>query len=173
MQIVRTTYLSLGSNLGSKLENLQKTVDLIAENIGTITKISSIYKTASWGFDSDDFFNCCLQVSTGLNPEDLLNAIHKIELSLGRNRAEEDGYQARIIDIDVLLFDNEIIFSKELIVPHEDMLNRKFVMVPLAEIAPNSVHPIAKQRLQICLDNCTDDTVIEKTYKQLTRPISI
>ncbi len=173
MQIVRTTYLSLGSNLGSKLDNLQKTVDLIAESIGTITKISSVYKTASWGFDSDDFFNCCLQVSTGLNPEDLLNAIHKIEHSLGRNRAEEDGYQARIIDIDVLLFDNEIIFSKELIVPHEDMLNRKFVMVPLAEIAPNSVHPIAKQRLQICLDNCTDDTVIKKTYEQLTRPISI
>lgn len=173
MQIVRTTYLSLGSNLGNKLENLQQTVDLIDERIGTVTKISSVYKTASWGFESDVFFNCCLQVSTGLNPENLLFSIHKIELSLGRNRMEEDGYQARIIDIDILLFDNEIIFSKELTVPHKDMLNRKFVMVPLVEIAPNLVHPIAKQRLQICLDNCTDDSIVEKADLYLTRPISI
>lgn len=173
MQIVRTTYLSLGSNLGCKLENLQQTVDLIAESIGAITKISSVYKTASWGFEGDAFLNCCIQVSTGLNPESLLNSIHKIELSLGRNRIEEVGYKSRTIDIDVLLFDNEIIFSKELIVPHKDMLNRKFVMVPLVEIAPNLVHPIAKQRLQICLDNCTDDSIVERAYLYLTRPISI
>ncbi len=173
MQIVRTTYLSLGSNQGSKLENLQKTIDLIAENIGIVTKISSVYKTASWGFKSDDFFNCCLQVSTALNPENLLKVIHEIELSLGRNRADEKGYEDRIIDIDVLLFDNEVIFSKELIVPHKDMLNRKFVMVPLTEIAPNLLHPIVKQRMQICLDNCTDKNAIENSFLKLVRPISI
>ncbi len=173
MQIVRTTYLSLGSNLGNKLENLQQTVDLISERIGNILKISSIYKTASWGFESDDFYNCCLQVSTSLNPENLLNSIHKIELSLGRNRIEEDGYKARIIDIDVLLFDNEIIFSKELIVPHKDMLSRNFVMVPLAEIAPNTIHPIAKKRLKICLENCSDIGVIDRTDFHLIRPVSI
>jgi 2-amino-4-hydroxy-6-hydroxymethyldihydropteridine diphosphokinase len=173
MQIVRTTYLSLGSNQGNKLENLQKTIDLIDENIGNVNKISSVYKTASWGYDSKDFLNCCLQVSTGLNPENLLKIIHKIELSLGRDRASEEGYEDRIIDIDVLLFDTEIIFSKELIVPHKDMLNRKFVMVPLAEIAPNLLHPIVKQRMQICLADCTDETAIENSHLQLIRPVSI
>ncbi|MFK5957999.1 MAG: 2-amino-4-hydroxy-6-hydroxymethyldihydropteridine diphosphokinase [Lutibacter sp.] len=173
MQIVRTTYLSLGSNLGNKFKNLQQAVDIIALEIGTIAKISSIYKTAAWGFESDDFYNICVQVSTSLNPENLLDAIRKTEISLGRKRTSEKKYKARIIDIDVLLFDNEIIFSKELIVPHKEMLNRKFVMVPLAEIAPNFMHPIEKQRIQVCLANCTDDNKIENTYLKLKRPICL
>lgn len=173
MQILRTTYLSLGSNQGNKLENLQNTVDLIAQNIGSISKISSVYKTAAWGFESDDFYNICIEVATNLNPENLLKSIHEIELLLGRKRTSEKEYKARTIDIDVLLFDNEIIFSKELIVPHKDMLNRKFVMAPLAEIAPNLLHPIEKQRIQVCLNNCTDKSKIENTYLKLMRPISI
>lgn len=173
MQIQRTTYLSLGSNQGNKLENLQKAVDLIAEKIGTIYKISSIYKTASWGFESDDFYNICIQVSTGLNPENLLKTTSEIELLLGRKRTFEKEYKARAIDIDILLFDNEIIFSKELIVPHQSMLNRKFVMVPLAEIAPNLLHPIEKRRIQVCLQNCSDTNKVENTYLQLQRPISL
>ena len=111
MQIVRTTYLSLGSNLGNKFENLQNAINLIAEKMGVIVKISQIYKTASWGFESEEFYNICIQVSTSLNPENILIAIQETELSLGRNRTSEEGYQARTIDIDVLLFDNEIIFS--------------------------------------------------------------
>jgi len=173
MHIARTTYLSLGSNQGIKLENLQQAINLIAEEIGTIVTISSVYKTASWGFESDDFYNICAQVSTGLNPEDLLKTIHKIEQSLGRKRTSEKKYKARTIDIDVLLFDHEIIFSKGLIVPHKDMLNRKFVLVPLAEIAPNFVHPIEKQRLQICLTNCTDKSNIENTYLTLKKPVCL
>lgn len=173
MQILRATYLSLGSNQGNKLENLQQAVDLIAEKIGIISKISSIYKTAAWGFESNDFYNICLQVSTGLNPENLIKTITEIELLLGRKRTSEKQYRARTIDIDILLFDNEIIFSKELIVPHKEMLNRRFVMVPLAEIAPNLLHPIEKQRIEICLKNCTDNSNIENTYLQLIRPISL
>jgi deoxyguanosine kinase len=173
MQILRATYLSLGSNQGNKLENLQQAVDLIAEKIGIISKISSIYKTAAWGFESNDFYNICLQVSTGLNPENLLKTITEIELLLGRKRTFKKEYKARTIDIDILFFDNEIIFSKELIVPHKEMLNRRFVMVPLAEIAPNLLHPIEKQRVEICLKNCTDNSKIENTYLHLTRPISL
>ena len=173
MQIVRTTYLSLGSNQGNKLENLQQAVNLIAEKIGNVTKISSIYKSKSWGFKSDDFYNICIEVNTIYNPEYLLENIHKIELSFGRKRRLEKGYEARIIDIDVLLFDNEIIFSKDLIVPHKEMLNRKFVLVPLAEIAPNFMHPIAKQRTKVCLENCADDSTIENTFLNLERPISL
>jgi len=173
MQILRPTYLSLGSNQGNKLENLQQAVDLIAEKIGSVVKISSVYKTESWGFISDDFLNICIQIATSLNPEKLLKAIHEIEHSLGRTRTSEAGYKARIIDIDVLLFDTEIIFSKELIVPHKDMLNRKFVLVPLAEIAPNLIHPITKQRIQTCLENCTDNSPVEKTSFALKRPVSL
>ncbi|WP_456462990.1 2-amino-4-hydroxy-6-hydroxymethyldihydropteridine diphosphokinase [Lutibacter sp.] len=173
MQIVRTTYLSLGSNLGNKLEILQQAVNLIAKNIGPVTKISTVYKTESWGFKSNDFYNICLQVSTSLNPEDLLKSIHEIEFSLGRLHGLSTEYKARTIDIDILLFDDEIIFSKELIVPHKSMLQRKFVMVPLAEIAPNLTHPIEKKRIQTCLNNCTDNGKIENTYLKLKRPISI
>lgn len=173
MQLLRTTYLSLGSNQGNKFEHLQKAVDLIAEKIGPVNNISSIYKTAAWGFDSADFYNICIQTSTGLNPENLLKKIHEIELTLGRVRTLETEYKARTIDIDVLLFENEIIFSKELIVPHKDMLNRKFVMVPLAEIAPNLLHPIEKQRIQVCALNCSDTGEIELTNLQLKRPICL
>ncbi len=173
MQILRPTYLSLGSNLGNKLENLQQAIDLIAEKIGAIVRISSVYKTESWGFRSDDFLNICIQISTGLNPENLLKSIHEIELLLGRKSTSEIGYKARIIDIDILLFDTEVILSKELMVPHKEMLNRKFVLVPLAEIAPNLIHPITKQRIQTCLENCTDNSLIEKTIFTLERPVSI
>jgi len=173
MYIARTTYLSLGSNLGNKLENLQQAIDLIDEKIGSISKISSVYKTASWGFESEDFYNSCIQVSTGLNPERLIQTIHLIEQTLGRERSSEKEYQARTIDIDILLFDTEIIFSKELIVPHKEMLKRKFVLVPLAEIAPDFVHPIEKTRLKICVENCTDTSKIEKTNFKLKRPICL
>jgi len=173
MQLVRTTYLSLGSNLGNKFENLQLAINLIAEKMGVIVKISPIYKTASWGFESEEFYNICIQVSTSLNPENILIAIQETERSIGRNRTTEEGYQARTIDIDVLLFDNEIIFSKELIVPHKEMLKRKFVLVPLAEIAPNFIHPIEKQRIQVCLANCEDNNTIEKLDLKLKKPISL
>ena len=173
MQIVRTTYLSLGSNLGNKLEKLQQTIDLIAEEIGLVVKISSVYKSPSWGFESDDFYNICLQVSTNLNPENLLVKINNIEKSLGRIRSSEKGYKARTIDIDILFYEDEIIFSKDLIVPHKDMLNRKFVMVPLAEIAPNVIHPIEKQRIEVCLKNCNDTSELENTFLKLKRPVCL
>lgn len=173
MQILRTTYLSLGSNEGNKLENLQKAIDLIAEKIGAVQKISSVYQTAAWGFDSDDFYNICVQVATGLNPENLLKSIHEVEQTLGRKRSKKGEYIARTLDIDVLLFDNEIIFSKELIVPHKDMLNRTFVMVPLAEIAPNLIHPIEHQRIQECALNCEDKSEIKQIDLKLVRPICL
>lgn len=173
MQILKPTYLSLGSNQGNKLDNLQQAINLIAEKIGAVEKISSVYKTESWGFKSDDFLNICIKVSTKLNAEHLLKSIHEIELLLGRNRTSETGYKARIIDIDLLFFDMEIIISKELMVPHKDMLNRKFVMVPLAEIAPNIIHPITKQSVQTCLGNCIDNSPVEKTSFELTRPVSL
>lgn len=173
MKIQRTTYLSLGTNQGNTLSNLQKACDEIAQKVGRIVQISSVYKTASWGFKSDDFLNVCIEVSTNLTPEKLLKTVLEIETAMGRKRGVAEKYEARIIDIDVLLFDDEIIFYENLKVPHPSMLDRKFVMVPLTEIAPNMKHPIAKKTILICLQSCDDASDIEKTDLQLERPISL
>jgi len=173
MKILRTTYLSLGTNLGKKLDNLQNAVNLIAHKVGRVSKVSSIYKTKSWGFKSDDFFNICIEVSTNLNPENLLDQVLKVEKELGRIREDSDEYKARIIDIDVLLFDDDIIFYNDLKVPHPRMLKRKFVLVPLTEIAPNVKHPIAKKTTLMCLHSCDDNTEIEETGLQIKRPVSL
>ena len=173
MKILRTTYLSLGTNLGEKLNNLQIAVNLIAQKVGRVSKVSSVYKTKSWGFKSDDFFNICIEVSTNLNPENLLDQVLQIEKELGRIREVSDDYKARIIDIDVLLFDDDIIFYNDLKVPHPRMLERKFVLVPLTEIAPNVKHPIVKKTTLICLHGCDDNTEIEETGLQIKRPVSL
>ncbi len=173
MKIQHITYLSLGTNQGNKLENLQKAIDVIAEKVGDIQKIASVYKTASWGFKSNDFYNTCIKIATYLNPETLLNQLLSIENELGRTRNKDKTYSDRIIDIDILLFDDEIIFSKKLIVPHPKMLARKFVLVPLAEIAKNTIHPINNQLIHNCLKNCNDDSEISLIDINLMRPIPL
>ena len=173
MKIQRLTYLSLGSNQGRKLKNLQKAIYEIAESIGAIHKISSVYKTDSWGFKGDDFYNICIAVSTYLPPEELLKNILNIETKLGRKREQNNKYTNRKIDIDILLFDDEIVFSKNIIIPHPRMLDRKFVLVPLAEIAGNSLHPIEKKTLNICLNNSIDTSEIHKISSKLQRPIPL
>ena len=173
MKIQRLTYLSLGSNQGRKLKNLQKAIYEIAESIGAIHKISSVYKTDSWGFKGDDFYNICIAVSTYLPPEELLKNILNIETKLGRKREQNNKYTNRKIDIDILLFDDEIVFSKNIIIPHPRMLDRKFVLVPLAEIAGNTLHPIEKKTLNICLNNTIDASEIHKISSKLQRPIPL
>ena len=170
MKIQRTTYLSLGTNQGDKLDNLQQACNLIAEKVGRINRLSSVYKTSAWGFKGEDFFNICIEVSTHLNPEKLLEKVLSIEKELGRKRNDTPEYQSRTIDIDVLLFEDEIIFYKNLKVPHPRMLDRKFVMVPLTEIAPNLKHPIEKKTILICLQSCNDSSEIEKTDLEIIRP---
>ena len=173
MKIQRITYLSLGTNQGNKLENLQNAIDLIADKVGAVLSISSVYKTASWGFDSNDFYNICIKVTTYHPPEKLMQILLNIESILGRERKNSAGYADRNIDIDILLFDDEIIFSKTLIVPHSKMLARKFVMIPLSEIAGSVIHPIEKQKIAICLQNCSDDSDITLVNEKLKRPIPI
>lgn len=173
MKIVRTTYLSLGTNLGNKIENLQFAIDEINRSLGHVRNISSVYRTKSWGFKGEDFYNICLEVSTSLSPEKMIKAVLEIEGQLGRLRSSQQGYNNRIIDIDILLFDDDIIFYNDLKVPHPEMLNRRFVLEPLSEIAPNVIHPIARKTILACLQNCKDLGVVEKTDAKLIRPISL
>lgn len=173
MKIERTTYFSIGTNQGNLIENLQISVDKIAENIGKIIEISSVYKSKSWGFKGNDFYNICVEITTNLNSKDLWSKILEIEESIGRKRNDDSKYENRIIDIDVLLFNDEVIFSKDLHVPHPKMLERKFVLIPLAEIAPYIKHPIENKTINTCLANCDDNTMIEKIKLTLKKPLSL
>ena len=173
MKIVRTTYLSLGTNLGDRLKNLQTAVNLINISVGHIKKVSSVYKTKAWGFEGGDFFNICLELTSSLSPEKMIKTVLDIEHKMGRDRNTGAGYNDRLIDIDILLFDDEVIFFNDLKVPHPQMLDRKFVLVPLTEIAPNVMHPIAKKTILICLQHCKDQETIEKIEAILDRPISL
>ena len=173
MKIVKNTYLSLGTNQGEKLQNLQDAVDDIGKNIGHINKISSVYSTKSWGFSGNDFLNICLEVTTSMVPDHLINALLEIERTLGRERSNSKSYQSRKIDIDILLYNEETILSKKLIIPHPRMLDRKFVLVPLSEIAANVIHPVEKISIFKCLQNCTDATEVTKTKLVIKYPISL
>ncbi|APG65437.1 2-amino-4-hydroxy-6-hydroxymethyldihydropteridine diphosphokinase [Tenacibaculum todarodis] len=173
MKIQRITYLSLGSNQGNRLENLQKAINIIADTIGDVQKIASVYTTQSVGFKGDDFLNTVIKVTTYLLPETLMQQLLSIEKELGRTRSNSGNYENRKIDLDVLLLDDTIISSENLIVPHPRMLDRKFVLVPLVEIAPDILHPIEKKSLSICLENCTDSSKIKVIPEILVRPIPI
>tara|TARA_B100000787_G_scaffold165488_1_gene149478 strand:+ start:1121 stop:2254 length:1134 start_codon:yes stop_codon:yes gene_type:complete len=173
MKTKRLTYLSLGSNQGEKLNNLQKAIYQIAETVGPIEKVSSVYKTGSWGYEGEDFYNICISVSTYLQPDNLLEKLLTIENNLGRERKNLNGYADRKIDIDILLFDDEIILSEKITIPHPRMLERKFVLVPLVEITASTIHPVEKKQLYSCLNESKDTTEIEKISHQLIRPVPL
>ncbi len=170
MKRQHTTYLSLGSNLGDRVANLQKAIDKISESIGFVRSISSVYKTAAWGFDGAYFLNACIEVNTQLSPKDLLQQILTTEKELGRNRIESDTYQPRSIDIDILLFDQLSIATAELSIPHPRMLDRNFVLAPLEELASEAIHPVSQKTIAGCLRDSGDSSEIEKTALNLKRP---
>lgn len=179
MKIVRTTFFSIGSNVGNRLEHLQKAVDELGEKVGHVVRLSSVYRSSSWGYQGGEYLNMCVEVSTALSPELVLVKILQIESSLGRNRNErrnkkaKEEYEDRILDIDLLLFEDEIIFYNDLKVPHPRMLDRKFVLLPLNEIAPQFIHPIAKKSIQSCLENCPDEGSVEKIDQRIKKPLSL
>ena len=137
-------YLGLGTNLGDKEQNLRCAVNMIEERIGKSVSLSSFVVTAPWGFVSDnDFLNAVVCVDTCMKPEEVLSVTQSIEKEMGRTIKSVDGiYHDRIIDIDILLYDNCIIDTDKLKIPHPLMHTRDFVMKPMAEIAPLLVHPI-------------------------------
>lgn len=151
-------YLALGSNLGDRHLNLQLAVGMIAYRIGPIKCISSLVETPAMDFEGGDFYNACLGVETALPPEEVLNILLEIEVFLGRKKRKGDGYQSRAIDLDLLLYDEFILSSDVLSIPHPRMLDRNFVLAPLAEIASNHIHPLAKKNIRELYQNCTDQT---------------
>lgn len=163
-------YLSLGSNLGDKIKNLQSAINLIDTNIGDVLSISNVYQTKSEGFKGDDFFNCCICIVTNLSPNFLLVKILEIELIEGRIRSSSNGYESRLIDIDILLYEDRIINENNLSIPHPRMHLRNFVLYPLSEIANSKIHPKCNDTIGNLL-NKLESTEILKCDKELMLPV--
>ena len=139
-------YLALGTNIGNKSRNMITAAALLAERVGDVLALSGFYETEPWGFQSENtFLNAALQLDTSLSPLELLKATQEIEIEMGRTQKSNGAYHDRIIDIDILLYDNLVLQTPELTLPHPLMHERLFVMEPLAEIAPNVIHPVFKK----------------------------
>ncbi len=162
-----TVYLSLGSNLGNRLYQLQKAVILLGDALGTVTAISAVYETPAWGFEGALFFNACMALETKKTPEEILNTLFRIEKDAGRFRGEESGYISRTLDIDIIYYGKEVIKSDTLIIPHPHMEKRKFVLKPLADIAPQFYHPELEKDTRNLLQACKDNSVLTKTNHKL------
>ena len=155
-----TAYLGLGSNLGDRKKNLAQALDLLSQNLA-IKKLSSVYETEPVGYEEQPLFlNAVCLVSMGLSPENLLRLVKKIEAKLGRMPGPPNA--PRPIDIDILFYDNQVLNDKELTIPHPRLVERAFVLVPLAEIAPDLVHPVSKKNVKQLLDKLGTVTGVSK-----------
>jgi len=159
---MKTVYLGIGTNLGDREVNLKKAIAMVKEHIGAVKLASSVYETEPWGFKSENYFlNMVIEVETNLSPSGLLGRILMIESLLGRLR-EGKEYKSRIIDIDILLYDKRVIKTKVLVIPHPRMHERRFVLIPLSEIAEDLIHPVLGKSIRELLGECPDKTKVEK-----------
>ncbi len=141
--MTHNVYLSLGSNLGNREENLEKAMQLLEKRAGKIISRSAFYHTLPWGFESENgFVNNCIALETELQPQTLLEQTKEIEIEVGRTAKSNGSYADRVIDIDILLYDDERIDLPDLKIPHPLMHLRDFVLLPLREIAPDLQHPV-------------------------------
>ncbi len=146
------SYLLLGSNLDDRVKNIEVALYELKNSGIIISKKSSLYNTIPWGYtEQPEFLNQAIECLTSLNPIDLLRTVKKIEKKMGRK--DTIRYGPRIIDIDIIFYNNIIFKSEELIIPHPLMHKRNFVLKPLCEIAPNFIHPELKLSIKELLDN--------------------
>lgn len=158
---MNTVYLLTGGNVGNRLEYLAKAQEGLARRCGQTGTVSSIYETAAWGkTDQPAFLNQVIQLHTLFAPPVLLEKILSIEHDIGRIRQEK--YGPRTIDIDILLYGEQVIETPGLIIPHPRLAERRFVLVPLAEIAPQLVHPVYHETIESLLRKCTDPLTVKK-----------
>lgn len=160
---MKKTFLSLGTNLGDKKKNLSRAVSYINNSIGHIIEISGIYETEPWGFETEDkFMNMAVEVLTSLKPLIVLEKCFEIEAKIGRERDDTKGYSSRVIDIDILFYDDVIESEPELTLPHPHIHTRRFVLEPLNEIAPTYEHPMIGACISDLLSECPDMSMVTR-----------
>lgn len=154
-------YLLLGSNMGNSQQQLTTATRLIKKKIGKVTRLSKLYTTAAWGYnDQPDFLNQVIVAETKLTALQTIYVIHSIEKEMGRIRTVKNA--PRIIDIDILFFNKDVIQENILSVPHPEIPNRRFVLVPLNELSPNFKHPVFQQSIHHLLNTCKDPLNVKK-----------
>ncbi len=152
---MNTAYFLVGGNIGNRENNISLAINLINQNIGKIFRKSSMYQTAPWGNkEQPDFLNQVLQIKTKLNAGQCMEQILIIENKIGRVRTIKNA--PRAIDIDILFYNNEVINSPNLTVPHPQIKKRTFVLVPMNELSPNFIHPVLYKSINYLLSTCTD-----------------
>lgn len=157
-------YLLIGGNLGDRIHNLGKAATFIQKELGKIIKKSSIYETASWGITGQPhFLNQVLAVETKLSPQQLINKILLIENKMGRERTQKNA--SRIIDIDILFFNDEVIEKPGLTIPHPEIQNRRFALIPMDEIAPAMIHPLLRVSIKELLSTSKDKLEVKLLNK--------
>jgi len=167
---MNTIFLGLGTNLGDRQQNLQRAVNSLAAGI-TITAVSQIFETIPWGVvDQPVFFNLCLAAETHKTPQQLLTFIKNLENEIGRIPTHRWG--PRVIDIDILLYDNRIIAEPDLTIPHVHLAERAFVLAPLAEIAPDIAHPQTGRLVKEMLAKVEVQGIRPLPERQITIPVN-
>ena len=163
--------LSLGSNQGNRLENIQLAINSIHNQVGTVVKVSKLYETPSWGFESDLFYNCAILIHTSKSAPKVLVKILKIEKDLGRKRTQTKEYESRIIDIDIISCNEEIIESENLTVPHVLLQDRLFVLLPINDLKTNWKHPVFNKTIKELIAVCPDKSIC-KMVSELESPLA-
>jgi deoxyguanosine kinase len=153
--------LSLGSNQGNRLDVLQQCIQLLHQEVGTVIKISTVYETPAWGFESDAFYNCALWLHTSFSAVKVLQQVLKIEKQLGRVRTATQGYQSRTIDIDIIAFDDLVLDTEKLNLPHPLLQDRNFVLSPLRDLQSDWMHPTLKKSINELISETTDSSVCQ------------
>jgi 2-amino-4-hydroxy-6-hydroxymethyldihydropteridine diphosphokinase len=171
MKSQNTVLLSLGTNMGDKLENLQTCISVLHKTVATVIKVSNVYETPTWGFEGAAFYNCAIAIHTHKSAQKLLSEIVKVEKKLGRIRTNSEQYESRSIDIDIISFNDEIIETENLKIPHIQLQNRKFVLFPMRDIAPKWKHPKLNKTISELLISCEDTSKIT-TVGTLKNPIN-
>ncbi len=155
-------YIGLGSNIGNKQENIKKTIELIEEKYQIISA-SSLFISEPWGFNSDEkFVNSVICIKTNDEPIEIFTFLKTIESRLGRVKTKKEGYEDRIIDLDILFYGDKILKTKEVTIPHKEIQNRRFVLEPMNEIDPEFIHPTFKQKIKSLLQDCPDTSICKK-----------
>lgn len=162
--------LSLGSNQGNRLAMIEACIELIHKEVAVVVKVSKIYETPAWGFESEPFYNAAILIHTSKSAQKILKQVLKVEKTLGRVRSKDSGYQARIIDVDIIAFDEEIIATENLQIPHPLLQDRKFVLQPMLDLGLNWEHPILKKSVVQLLAQ-TEDVSELLAVHSITAPI--